>query len=77
MLYPRTSHKIFKEICEIYLCSLLVICSNQLFDYLLVDKSNMVNDVSNNDDFVGLNPMSQCLAGTVDCEFIYVYIASH
>jgi hypothetical protein len=35
-----------------YISAHCLLCSNQLFDFFLLDKSNMVNDVSKNDDFV-------------------------
>jgi hypothetical protein len=35
-----------------------LLCSNQLFDFFLLQKSNMVNDVPENDCYVWLNPVS-------------------
>jgi uncharacterized membrane protein len=35
-----------------------LLCSNQVFDFLLLDKSNMVNDVPENNNFAYLNPVS-------------------
>jgi hypothetical protein len=41
------------------------LCSNQLLDFFLLDKSNMVNEVpeSKSDDFVCLNPVSSWRCG--------------
>jgi hypothetical protein len=41
-----------------YISSHCLLCSNQLFDFFLLDKSNMVNDGPEYDDFVCLNPVS-------------------
>jgi hypothetical protein len=40
-----------------YISAHCLLCSNQLFDCLLLDKSNMVNNVIENDNFC-LNPVS-------------------
>jgi hypothetical protein len=54
-VYIHTLEVIWHGISAIYLIRLL--CSNQLFDCFLLDKSNIVNDVPQNDDFVCLKPV--------------------
>jgi hypothetical protein len=51
MLYPRTSEEIWQGISGIYISAHCLLCSIQLFDFFLLDKSNMVNDVPENDNF--------------------------
>jgi hypothetical protein len=49
-VYPRPSKEIWLAILRIYLWQLFAMlqCSNQLFDYFLLDTSNMVNDTLRN-----------------------------
>jgi hypothetical protein len=45
-----------------YISAHCLLCSKQLFDFFLLDKSNMVNDVPENDNFC-LNPVSSWRCG--------------
>ena len=45
-----------------YISAHCLLCSNQLFDFFLLDKSSMVNDVPENDNFC-LNPVSSWRCG--------------
>jgi hypothetical protein len=64
----KRSGREFEE--YIFAHCLLCVQINELFDLFLLDKSNMMNDVLENDDFDGLNSVSCWRVHTG----LYIYI---